>query len=429
MDTKVLDKQLQIFDPDLYALLDETLKRQISSLSLIPTDSATSPFAQYLKGSVLGNDFIGQHSLEHYGRIETMAAKRACEIFKSEHAIVRVGNLGQASRVVMLGLLKNGDNILSFNLRKSEHCSGSQMQYNFIKFAIEPNTLRIDFDKLRKLAIQNKPKMIIYSPVNYPLNIDYSKLREIADEVGAYLWIDLVQNAGLIATGKIPSPIPFADVSTFAASDSLHGPQSGIILCKQKLGEILDRTVIETGHSSMKKNVLASLAVIFHEVACEGYQDFADQVLKNARALEKGLKSSGTELICSPTENHLVLVRLSDHQISSEIAEKLAKGGLLVKAEKLMTSNINVSFPVLRLSSLDPTTRSLTEEDMFAVGELLGNFLKTDKGDKEIAKVAKFIKKLVEALPLFSNEWLPAAEIGKSVNSDLMMKAMIYGSI
>ena len=429
MNNKKLLKQLQAFDPDLWNLLNEALHRQLSTLSLIPTDSAASPFSAYLKGSVLGNDFIGYHTVEHYGRLETMAAKRACEIFKAEHAIVRTGNLIAASRVVMLALLKNGDTILSFNLRKQEHCTGNQMKYNFVKFAIEPDTLQIDFEKLKKIAIQHKPKMIIYSPVNYPHNIDYSKLREIADEVNAYLWIDLVQNAGLIATEKIPSPVPFADVATFAASDALHGPQTGVILSKKNLAEILKQAVIDTGHASLKKNVLAALAITFREATCEGYKEYSEQVLKNARALEKGLKNTNVELLCSPTENHLVLVRLHDHSVSNEVVEKLSKAGLLVKAEKLMTSNTNISFPVLRLSSLDPTTRSLNEDDMFKVGETLGKFLKSSRDEKSIEKVAEIIKDMVETLPLFSDEWLPDAEVSRGYDPDLMMTAMVYWSI
>ena len=426
MNNKKLIRQLQSFDPDLWNLLHEALDRQLSSLSLIPTDSAASPFSSYLKGSVLGNDFIGHHTVDHYGRLETMAAKRACELFNAEHAIVRTGNWIAASRVVLLALLKTGDTILSFNLRKQEYCTGAQMQYNFIKFALEPDTLKLNFDKLRYLAIRHKPKLIIYSPVNYPHNIDYSKLRKVADEVGAYLWIDLGQNSGLIAAGKIKSPIPYADVATFAASDALHGPQTGVILSKNKLAELLDRTVIDTGHASLKKNVLAALAITFHEASCEEYRDYSQQVLNNAQALEKGLKSTGVDVLLSPTENHLVLVRLSDNQDGNVIADKLAQGNLLVKAEKLMTSNDNINYKVLRLSSLDPTTRSLIEEDMYTIGLTLGEFLQSPQDSRDIKSVSSVIKEIVEGLPLFSEEWLPADEAVKEYDPDLMMKAMVY---
>ncbi len=426
MSNKKILKRLEAFDSELCKLMHEHVNRQFSMLSLIPTDSAASPFSAYLKGSSLGNDFISFSSAQSHGRIETMAVKRACELFKAEHAIVRTGNLIAASRVVLQALLKNDDTILSFNLRKREHCTGEQMKYSFLKFALEPNTFRLNFDKLRSLALLCEPKMIIYSPVNYPHNIDYEKLRKIADDVDAILWVDLGQNAGLIAAGEIDSPVRFADVVTFAASDALHGPQSGIILCKKKFADVLEETVINTGHASLKKNVLAALAITFREAACDEYRNYARQVIANAQALEKGLKSAKADLICSPTENHLVLVHVDDAPI---VAEKLAQGSLLVKAEKLMTSDKKISVPVLRLSSLDPTTRGLYEDDMFTIGRTLGEFLRSPQDSKAIKSVGAIVKELVESLPIFAEEWLPGAEVVREVDSDLMMNAMVYGTI
>ena len=358
-----------------------------------------------------------------------MATKRACKLFKAEHAIVRTGNLIAASRVVLQALMKNGDTILSFNLRKKEHCTGELMNYNFVKFAIEPDTFMIDIEKVRKLARLRRPKMIIYSPVNYPHNVDYKKLRGIADEVNAILWVDIGQNSGLVAAEEIPSPVAYSDIVTFAASDALHGPQSGIILCKKKFADTLEQAVIDTGHASLKKNVLAALAVTFLEADCDEYKDYARQIILNARALEKGLKSANADVLCSPTENHLVLVKLNSRQNPKLIVDKLAQGRLLVKAETLMTSNENISYPVLRLSSLDPTTRALYEEDMFTVGRTLGEFLKSPQNSIAIKAVDAIIKELVETLPIFSEEWLPGAEISHEVDSDLMLKAMIYGTM
>ena len=429
MLNKQLFKKLKSFDPELCEVLKFSLDRQISTLSLIPTDNAASPLSQYLKGSAMGNDFIGHNALEHYSRIEQLATKRACKLFQAEHAILRIGNPVAASRVVLQALAKNGDKILSFNLRKSEHCTGAQMQYEFIKFAVEPHDFRLNYDKVRYLALKNKPVLIIYSPVNYPHNIDYKKLRSIADEVGANLWIDLGQNAGLVAAEKIKSPVPFADVVTFAASDGLHGPQSGVILSKNKLASLLERTVIETGHASLKKNVMAALAITFYEVSCEEYKNYAQQVLDNARALENGLKKSGTEILCAPTENHLVLARLPKNTDGTFTSKKLEQAGLLVKAERLMTSEDTVSIPMLRLSSLDPTTRALNEDDMFTVGLTLGKFLKSPQDSQAIKSVSKVIKEMVENLPLFSEEWLPEAEIIQERDADLMMKSLVYGTI
>ena len=420
-----LFKQLQKFDSELCEVLKFSLDRQLSTLSLIPTDNAASPLSQYLKGSALGNDFIGHNALEHYSRIEQLAVKRACELFRAEHAILRTGNAVAASRVVLMALAKSGDKILSFNLRKSEHCTGELMNYDFVKFAVEPHDLQISFDKVRYLALKHKPTLIIYSPVNYPKNIDYKKLQKISAEVGAKLWIDLGQNAGLVAAKKIASPVPFADVVTFSGSDGLHGPQSGIILSKKNLADVLNKTVIETGHASLKKNVMAALAITFREVGGEEFIDYSQAVLDNARALENGLKSAGAEVLCSPTENHLVLVKIFDD--GGEAVSKLEQAGLLVKQEILMTSDDKIFYPILRLSSLDPTTRALTAEDMFKVGVTLGEFLKSKKDSDAIKKVEKFVSKTVENLPLFSEDWLPEDEIIDDRDADLMVKSMIYG--
>lgn len=416
-------RRLENFDPELCKVINNALRRQISTLSLIPTDSAASPFSAYLKGSALGNDFIDYKSAEHHSSLERIAVKRACELFNAEHAIVRLGNPAAANRVVLQAFANTDDKILSFNLRKSEYCTGDQMQFNFIKYSLEPDTFSLNFDKLRSLAMLCKPKIIIYSPVNYPKIIDYSELRKIADKVNAVLWIDLGQNVGLIAAKKVPSPVKFADVVTFAANDALHGPQTGVILCKKKYASFLDQKVLDTGHASLKKNVLAALAVTFAEASCEAYEDYSEQVIENARALEDGLKKSGADVICSPTQNHLVIVRLNNAKV---IADKLAQANLLVKPEIFMTADKDISYSVLRLSTLDPTTRSLKEKDLYKVGQMIGKFLHSAQDTASIYEIGKVIRKMVENQPLFSEEWLPDAETAHEVDSDLMMTAMVH---
>ena len=428
MTNEKILRKLENFDPELCGQLRSALKQQRTTLSLIPTTNAASPFASFLKGSTLGDEIIDHHKAHRQSRLEKLAISRAKELFNAEHAIVRTGSLAIASRVVMLALLKKGDTVLSFNLRKSEHCTGD-LQYNFVKFGVEPDTLELNFAKVQALAHKHRPDMIIYSPVNYPRNIDYAGLRKIADEVGAYLWIDLGQNSGLVAAGKIPSPVPYADVATFAASDALHGPQNGIILCKEKVAELLDKTVIEMGHSSLKKNVLASLALVFKEADCMEYQDYAQQVLDNARGLENGLLSAGCKLLCSPTENHLVLVQLPEGTNGSVVAEKLKTAGLMVKAEQLLTAEDTINYPILRLSSLDSATRYLQAEEMEEVGRVLGQFLNSPQDDVAMQVVNKFIKKLVEDLPLFAEDWLPEMEAFDDGDAEMSIRAMIHWNI
>ncbi len=427
MVNKELEEKLQKYDPELSALVQRSFDRQITSLSLIATDSAASPLAQYLRGSALANDFDGHNPLTHHSRIEKLATERVRTIFGAEHAIIRTANTAAASRVVLLTLAKPGDTILSFNMRKQKYCRGSQMKFNFVKFALEPDTLMINIQKLRYLAMRNKPVLIVCSATNYAKNIDYKALRAVADECGAKLWVDLNQNAGLIAAKLIDSPVPYADVVTFSAGDALHGPHVGIILSKNYLAEPLKQTLVDSGYSSVKRNVFAALAITLKEVSSPEYEDFSNAVLENARALENGLKKSGVEVLFSPTENHLVIVRLKNGSDSAAIAKKLEKGGLLVKAEPLMTADDRINYPILRLSSLDPTTRALSSADMFTLGMALGEFLNSPQDDHSIDAFKLIIQEMVENLPLFSEDWLPESEIVHEQDNALMMKAMIYG--
>lgn len=410
MTSEKLLYKLEAFDPELYDLLSYDLSRQRTTLSLIPTTNAASPFAAFLKGSSLGDDVIDHHAMEHCSRLEWMAARRACELYGAEEAIVRNDSLAAASRVVLLTLIAPGDTVLSFNLRKKEYCTGDLMRYNFVKFGVEPESFRLDFAKIRELALKHRPRLIIYSPVNYPRNIDPRELKKIADEVGAYLWVDLGQNSGLAAAGLIPSPVHQADVVTFAASDALHGPQSGIILCKSAVAARLRKTMQDTGLSSLKKNILASLVITFREAACEEYRDYCLRVIANAKALEKGLTRSGARVLGGPTENHLVLLRLPSGLTTDEVAERLDQAGLLVKAENLMTADDAVCYPILRLSSLDAATRSLGVAEMEELGTLLAGFIETDCSGKAFGRLAGYIEELVESLPLIAADWLPEIE-------------------
>lgn len=426
MADKKLLKNLSIFDPELFSLLKESHTKQQSMLSLMPTANAISPFSTYLMSSAFASEFLDHHFKEHHGRLEKLAEKRFRELFKADHAIVRVESHAAASRVVLQALCDNGDNILSFNLRKKEHCTGESMRYNFIKFALEPDTLEIDFEKLLKQAKECRPKLIIYSPTNYPKNIDCLKLHDIARTVEARLYIDIGQNAGLIAAGTLPSPVPYADVVTFAANDALHGPQSGIILCKEELAETMDRAVIDTGHFNLKKNMLAAFAMVAKEALTDEYKAYAEEVLLNAKALEEGVRNANSETLLSPTENHLVLVKIPEEQDGETLAAKFAEAGLLVKPERLLTADDNISFPILRLSTLSATTRALTQKEMEEVGWHIGAFLHSPQDKESIKAIARMIKRMVESLPIFAEDWLPELESIDHGKADMAMNAMIH---
>ncbi|SHK86055.1 glycine hydroxymethyltransferase [Selenomonas ruminantium] len=407
MQNQTLTESLAAFDPEIYGLLREEIQKQRFTLSLLPTSNAVSPFSAYLKGSIFGNGHLDHHVVRSHMQLEEIAEKRAARLFGADHAIVRISDIAAASRVVFQALVKAGDTILSFNRRKSEHCIGEHLRYDFVSFSIEPKTEQIDLARVEQLAKARNPRLIIYSPVNYPLHLDYKKLGEIAQEVGAYLWVDIGQNAGAVAAGCAPSPVPYADVVTFPTGDSLHGPQSAVILTREGLAEKMDKAMLNTGHSMVKKNVLAALATTFLEAGSDAFQAYCRQVLKNAKALEKGLQDAGMQTLCGATENHLVLARLPEEQDLGKITDMLRDTGFLVKGDCLLTADEVQTFPCLRLSALDPTTRALKETSLQTIGRLLGELILSGGEPAVRNKARGQIRAILMDKPLFSDEWLP----------------------
>ena len=406
MQNQTLTESLAAFDPEIYGLLQEEIQKQRFTLSLLPTSNAVSPFSAYLKGSIFGNGHLDHHAVQSHLKLEDIAAGRAEKLFGAAHAIVRIADIAAASRVVFQALATTGDTILSFNRRKSEHCIGEHLQYDFVSFSIEPETEQIDLDRVAKLANARKPRLIIYSPVNYPRSIDYARLREIAAGVGAYLWVDIGQNAGAVAAGCAPSPVPYADIVTLPTGDSLHGPQSAIILTTADLAENMDKAVLDTGHSMVKKNMLAALATAFLEAGSPAFKAYCEQVLKNAKALEKGLHDAGIKTLCGDTESHLVLAELTDDMIPEKMAKKLRNAGIMVKDDIMLTTDDSKTFSILRLSTLDPTTRALKETALQTIGHLLGEFIRSGGDEAAQEKAGTQIRAILMDKPLFSDEWL-----------------------
>lgn len=407
MQNHTLTESLAAFDPEIYGLMQEEVQKQRFTLSLLPTSNAVSPFSAYLKGSIFGNGHLDHHAVQSHLQLEEIAAQRAEKLFGADHAIVRISDIAAASRVVFQALLETGDTVLSFNRRKAEHCSGAHVQYSFISFSIEPDTEQINLERVEQLVKARKPKLIIYSPVNYPRHLDYAKLKDIATASGAYLWVDIGQNAGAVAAGCAPSPVPHADVVTFPTGDSLHGPQSAVILTHKDLARRMNKAVLDTGHSMVKKNVLAALATTFLEAGSQAFKDYCQQVLKNAKALEKGLHDAGVKTLCGDTESHLVLACLPADAEIEEMVKKLREAGFMVKGDQMLTSDESKTFPILRLSALDPTTRALKETSLQAVGHLLGEFIQSGGDEAAQQKARAQIRAILMDKPLFSDEWLP----------------------
>ena len=403
MKKEALLNHLKAFDPAIYNLLQEDIQRQRNTLSLVPTVNAMSPITSYLVGSPLAG--LGEGCGAHRrNAVEELAQKRAQELFGSDHAIVRLGNIAVASRVVFLGLLQPGDTVLSFNLRKQEHCAG--LNYRFENYGIDPEEQKVDWDAVMAMAQELKPRLIIFSPVSYPRIPNYERLAAVARAVGAHLWIDIGQCVGLAAAGLVPSPAALADVVSFPTNDSLRGPDGAILLCKKDVAEQIDAAVVSSGHAAVYANRLAALAFALHAATQPKFRAYGEQVLRNAKALAATLESSGTKLLCGGTETHLVLAAPAPGTDITDAVHVLARIGLQVKLDRIPTMRSEMVLSALRLSTLNPTTRGLKEEDMAAVGRMIARALSGSLSAHEEEELRLALAKLIMDKPIFSEEWI-----------------------
>ena len=410
MKREEVANHLKTFDPEIYGLLEEERQRQRYTLSLMPNMNAMSPFAKYLEGSVLTNSFFDRHDETTSGglHLDALVRARAVELFHCDHAIVRLGNIVAASRVVFQALLESGDTVLSFNLRKKDHVAG--LSYDFENYGIEPGTQEIDWGAVREQAERVKPRLIIFSPVSYPRTIDYQILYEIAQTVDAYLWVDISQSVGLVAAKLVPSPVPLADVVTFSTRDSLRGPDGAVLLTKRDIAARMDAAVINTGHEALHMNHLAALGVVLREAGSERYRSYAAQVVQNAQVLARTLADHGASVLCGGTDTHLVLASAAAGIDTDAAVKAIGQMGIRVKTDNVPTMNSGLFLHALRLSTSNPTTRGMREEDIAYIGSLLAKPLTTVLSPEEIEKTRQEIVALVKDAPVFSEEWMGDSE-------------------
>ena len=404
MKKEDLLNHLKAFDPEVYTFLQDESHRRRYALSLIPTESAMSPLAAFIEGSALANSTLETYGATHTSSIEELVRTRAQELFGSEHAVVRLGGIAAASRVALLGLLQPGDTVLSFNLRKQEHCAG--LNFHFENYGIDPGLQRVDWDEVAQIAERIKPRLIVFSPVSYPCIPNYEHLTAIARSVGAYLWVDIGQCVGLVAAGLIPSPVACADVVSFPTNDSLRGPEGAILLCKKELAPQLDAAVANTGHTALHTSRLAALAFALHAAAQPKFRAYGEQVLTNSKALAAALEKRGTALLCGGTETHLVLAAPAPGVDLMDAVHTLTQIGLYVKPDRIPTMRAAFMLSALRLSTLNPTTRGLTSEDMEIVADALAGVLSGSLSEMQQDALRMSIGKLIMDKPLFSDKWM-----------------------
>ena len=401
-------------DPEIAKLITEETNRQRGGIELIASENFVSPAVMAAMGSPLTNKYAeGYPGKRYYGgcevvdKVENIARDRAKELFGADHVNVQPNSGSQANQGVFFAVLSPGDTIMGMDLSHGGHLThGSPVNmsgkhYNVVSYEVDPSTQLIDYDAVRQMALEHKPKMIIAGASAYSRDLDFAKFREIADEIGAYFLVDMAHVAGLVAVGLHSNPVPYADFVTTTTHKTLRGPRGGMILCKAEHAVKIDRAIFPGIQGGPLQHVIAAKAVSFLEALQPEFKTYQEQVLKNAKTLADALKSKGFNIVSGGTDNHLLMIDLRNIEITGKDAERLLD-------EVGVTCNKNtVPFETtspfitsgIRLGTPAVTTRGLLEEDMEEIAEIIYMTLKDFEGNKEEATAR--VKKLVEKYPLY----------------------------
>ncbi len=402
------------YDSEVGQAMDKELKRQQRNLELIASENIVSPAVMAAMGSILTNKYAeGYPGKRYYGGcefvdiVEDIARKRACELFGAEHANVQPHSGAQANMAVYFAFLKPGDTVMGMNLSEGGHLThGSPVNmsgsyYNFVEYGVDAETHRIDYDKLQAQAKEVKPKMIVAGASAYARIIDFKRLREIADEVGAMLMVDMAHIAGLVAAGVHPNPVEWADIVTTTTHKTLRGPRGGLILCKEEYAKAIDKAIFPGIQGGPLMHVIAGKAVCLGEALKPEFKEYGKKVVENAQALANGLTKRGVKLVSGGTDNHLMLIDLSGTELTGkELEHRLDE--VYITANKNTVPNEQRSPFVtsgVRLGTPAVTTRGLTVEDMDQIAECIS--LAINDFDANADKIRSMVQAICEKHPLY----------------------------
>jgi glycine hydroxymethyltransferase len=410
-----MNNELKRVDPEVYQALQGELDRQQNTLELIASENFTSQAVLEAQGSVLTNKYAeGYPGHRYYGgceyvdQVEELARKRLCELFHAEHANVQPHSGTQANMAVYFAVLKPGDTLLGMSLDHGGHLSHghpvsfSGQFYRAVPYGVSRQTERIDYDELRLLALKERPKLIVTGASAYPRIIDFARMREICDEVGAYLMADIAHIAGLCAAGIHPSPLPHAHFATLTTHKTLRGPRGGAILCGREHAKLMDKTVFPGMQGGPLMHVIAAKAVAFKEALQESFRVYQQRVVENARALARALAERGYRLISGGTDTHLLLVDLTRQGVSGAEAEKhLEEVGITVNKNAIPFDPRKPSIASgIRLGTPAVTTRGMGEPEMEEIAELIDLVLQRVDDPQTKREARRRVKALCEAFAL-----------------------------
>lgn len=406
------------FDPEVARAIEDETRRQGAKIELIASENFVSRAVLQAQGSVLTNKYAeGYPGKRYYGGceyvdvVERLAIERAKQIFGADHANVQPHSGAQANTAVYVAVLKPGDTVLGMSLAHGGHLTHgspvnfSGLYFNFVSYGVNPETETIDYDEVRRLALEHHPKLMVAGASAYPRTIDFKRLREIADEAGCPLMVDMAHIAGLVAAGVHPSPVPYAQFVTTTTHKTLRGPRGGMILCTQEYAQAIDKAVFPGIQGGPLMHVIAAKAVAFKEALEPSFKEYQARVIRNAQALANSLKSQGFRLVSGGTDNHLMLVDTRSVSLTGKIAERalddigitVNKNAIPFDPEKpFVTSG-------LRLGTPATTTRGFGESDYAEVASIIHHVL-THMDDPAAHEEARArVQKLTGKYPLYQD--------------------------
>ncbi|WMM88901.1 serine hydroxymethyltransferase [Heyndrickxia coagulans] len=406
-------------DKEVYEAIRQELNRQRNKIELIASENFVSEAVMEAQGSVLTNKYAeGYPGHRYYGGceyvdiVEDLARERAKQLFGAEHVNVQPHSGAQANMAVYFTILEHGDTVLGMNLSHGGHLTHgspvnfSGMQYHFVEYGVDKETQHIDYEDVLEKARVHKPKLIVAGASAYPRTIDFKKFREIADEAGAYLMVDMAHIAGLVAAGLHPNPVPYADFVTTTTHKTLRGPRGGMILCKSEFAKKVDKSIFPGIQGGPLMHVIAAKAVAFGEALTDGFKIYSQKVVDNAKRLAEGLQKEGFDLVSGGTDNHLILIDLRSFGITGKDAEKVLDDIGITANKNTIPYDPESPFVTsgLRIGTPAVTTRGFGLEEMDEVASIIGSALKNPDNEAVLKEAAGRVKHLTERFPLYAGQ-------------------------
>ena len=411
--------QLAAEDPQVADAIEQELSRQRSSIELIASENFASPAVMEAMGSVLTNKYAeGYPGKRYYGGcekvdiVENLARDRAKKLFNCQFANVQPHSGANANFAAYQALVNLGDTVLGLSLDHGGHLThGSPVNfsgkdYHIVAYGVNPETEMIDYDEMERIAKECKPKLIVGGASAYPRVIDFKRMREIADEVGAYLMIDMAHIAGLVATGAHPSPVPYADVVTSTSHKTLRGPRGGFILTNnEEIAKKIDKAVFPGSQGGPLMHIIAAKAVAFGEALQPEFKIYIDHVLENSSAMGEGMVDGGLRLVSGGTDNHLCLVDLTPADITGKDAEKVLEGVGLTVNKNTIPNETRSPFVTsgIRVGSAAATTRGFTKDEFTRIGQLIAASVYSAQDEARLGEIADEVKEMLAQHPLYPN--------------------------